>query len=311
MPKTLEVHRHFNLVEMQQEDPGVKAWLGQSYRGIGPYFDPTTKTTATGLTFEEQKILLPHYLGIESTDKDFRKTVVRFYDEFVTAVPKDGMTLNIELQDPTKPLSDDNLPINIKDFITWRHIKKHPDVAGNSSEARRIWGKRYYINDPDGVSIETTKLNDLEDKAIALYMRFKDDIIRTDQILTMLGVDIKNMKTSQKVLALKKKASKDAKITDQEQREAFERFITTVEDKDLEYKYLVQEMIGAQYLHKVGLNILYTETGEQVGENLEDAVLYFKNPKNSRELNLLRAEYQTKVKKGPEYLPKESQTVNE
>ena len=311
MAKTIEVHRHFNLVEMQQEDPGVKAWLGQSYRGIGPYFDAATKSTATGLTFEEQKILLPHYLGIEATDKDFRKTVVRFYDELVTSVPKDGITLNIGLEDPTKPLSDDNLPVNIKDFITWRHIRGHRDVAHTLDEAKREWGKRYYIHDPDGVSVETTKLNDLEDRAIALYMRFKDDIIRTDQILTMLGVSIKGLKTNQKVLALKKKASNDPKLSDTEQRAAFERFISTVEDRDLEYKYLIQEMIGAQYLTRVGNNILYAESGEQIGVSLEDAVLYFRNPMHSRELNLLRAEYQTKVKKGIEYLPKENPVVEE
>lgn len=305
--KIIEVHRYFNLVEMQQEDPEVKAWLGQSYRGIGPYFDRNTKATATGLDFTEQKLLLPEHLGIEETDKDFRKSVIRFYDEFVTAVPKDGLKLNISLEDDSQPLSKGNMPVSIKDYITWRHIRNHNDVAKDKAEAERYYGKRYYIFDPEGVSQEATKLNELEDKAMEIYMRFKDDVIKTDQILTMLGTNITGMKNAQKVLKLKEYSQKNHKLNDVEQRESFNRFIKTATDKELEFKYLIREMIGAQYLYQVGTNILKTESGEQIGVNMDDAVLFYKNPKNSRELNLLKAEYNHKVKKGAAYLPKEAQ----
>lgn len=301
--KVIEVHRHFNLVEMSQEDPEVKAWLGQSYRGIGPYFEG--KTTATGLTFEEQKYLLPELLGIEPTDKDFRKTVVRFYDELVTSIPKEGLKLQISLENDDQELSATNMPLNIKDYIVYRHIKRHPNVAKTKAEAEMLYGKRYYIVDPDGVSQEAVKINDLEDTAFAVYSKYKDDAIKIDQILTMLGVNIKGMKQEDKVLKLKSYAKKDNTLNDHNQKSAFERFIKTAEDKNLEYKYLIQEMIGAQYLARVGNNIVYAETGKKIGDNMEDAVLFFKNLKNSRELNLLKAQYQLLIKKGDEYLPKE------
>jgi hypothetical protein len=70
-------------------------------------------------------------------------------------------------------------------------------------------------------------------------------------------------------------------------------------------------MIGAQYLRRVGMNIVYTETGDKVGDNIDDAVLFFKNPKNSRALNLLKAEYQAKIKKGKDYLPKEDPATSQ
>jgi hypothetical protein len=302
MSKIIEIHRYFNLVEMQQSDPEVKAWLGQSYRGIGPYFKD--KATATGLSFEEQRFLLPELLGIEHTDKDFRRTVNKFFDELVTSVPKEGLKLQIGLEDDSRPLASDNMPINIMDYIRFRHLRGHRDVAMNESEAAKTFGKRFYIVDPEAVSSSATSLNTLEDKTIVVYMKFKDDRIKTDQILTMLGVNIKNMRPEEKVLKLKELSQKNNKLNDYEQKEAFERFLAVAEDKDLEYKYLIQEMIGTQYLKRVGNNILYTESGKKVGDNLDDAVLYFKNPKNSRELNLMKAEYNTKVKKGDAYLPK-------
>ncbi len=304
MSKIIEVHRHFNMVEMSQEDPEVKAWLGQSYRGIGPYFKD--KATATGLSFEEQRLLLPELLGIESTDKDFRRTVNRFFDELVTSVPKEGLKLQIGLEDDSRPLGEGNMPLNIMDFIKYRHIRGHRDVALSGSEAQKTFGKRFYIHDPESVSQGAISLNKLEDDAMVVYMKYKDDAIKTDQILTMLGVNIRYLKHDDKILKLKELSQKNHKFNDMEQKDAFDRFIKISQDKDLEYKYLIQEMIGAQYLKRVGNNILYTESGKTVGVNMEDAVLYFKNPKNSRELNMMKSEYNAKVKKGDAYLPKDN-----
>lgn len=302
--KIIEVHRYFSLVEMQQDDPEVKAWLGQTYRGIGPYFKD--KITATGLSFEEQKILMPSIIGIEYSDKDFRKSVVRFFDELVTSVPKDGLKLQIGLEDSTKPLSENNMPLHPMDYIRYRHLKEHRDVAANRQEAEKGFGKKYYILDPEEVSKKALDINTLEDTCTELYMRFKDDNIKVDQILTMLAVNITKMKPEEKILKLKFFAQKNPKLNVSEQREAFEKFKTIATDKDLEYKYLITEMIGAQYLKRVGNAIYYNESGKPIGDRMEDAVSYFKNPKNSRELNLLKAEYSTKIKRGDEYLPKEN-----
>lgn len=302
--KTIEVHRYFNLVDMAQEDPEVKAWLGQSYRAIGPYFKD--KATATGLSFAEQRMLLPELIGIEDTDKDFRKAVNKFFDEILTPVPKDGLKLNISLENDDQPLSNENKPIHPLDYIRYRHLIGHPDVGKDKNDAERNYIKRYYLVNPEGVSKDAVAINDLEDNAFVVYSKYKDDPIKVDQILTILGTKIKTLKHDEKVLLLKEYAKKQSKYNEHEQKAAFEKFVKTAEDKDLEYKYLIEEMIGAQFLQRVGNNIIYKESGEQIGESLQDAVLYFKNAKNSRALNLLKAEYRVKVKKGDSYLPGEN-----
>lgn len=306
--KVVEVRRHFSLVEMSQEDPEVKAWLGMSYRAIGPYFKD--KATATGLSFEEQRLLLPELLGIEASDKDFRKVVTKFYDEFVTPISKDGLKLQVGLQDENAPLSDTNKPINLNDFIKYRHISGHNEVAKNKTEAEQIFGKRFYIFDPDKVSNDAVAINTLEDQAVSVYFQHKEDKIKIDQILTILGVNIKSMKHEDKVLKLKSFATRDPKLNEIEQKESFDRFIKIAQDRDLEYKYLIQEMIAIQYLTRAGNNIVYSETGKSLGENMEDAVLQLRNPKFSRDLNLMKAQYLQKVKGGSQsYLPKEDETA--
>lgn len=301
--KVVEVHRHFNMLALAQNDPEVQAWYGQAFRAIGPYFD--NKAPGSGLTFAEEGILLPEVIHMEYSDKDFRRAVTTFYHEFITRVPKEGIKLHVSLQDDSKPLSKDNLPVNIKDYLSFRHLLKHPEVAPDQATAEKMYTCKFYLVDPEGVSKEAVKINELEDQATVIYMKYKDDAIKLDQILTMLGVNIRGLKNDQKVLKLKEFAKKDPKLNEYEQRAEFDRFIKVAEDKDLEYKYLIQEMIGAQYLRRVGTSIAYEESGETIADDMEGAVIFFKNPKNSRELNLLKSEYMLKVKKGEEYLPKE------
>lgn len=304
--KTIKIQRHFNMIEMSQEDPEVTAWLGQAYKAIGPYFDNGGKSVGKGLTFEEQKLLLPDLLGVEPHEREWRNKVDTFYHEFLTKIPKQGLELHISLQDDNAPLSTTNMPQNLMDYIRMRHIMSHPQVGKDQADAEKHQHKRFYIVDPDNVAKGAIDVNTLEDKATVVYMKYKDDQIKIDQILTVLGVNIKSMKHEDKVLKLKSFVKKDSKFNEIEQTESFQRFIEAAEDKDLEYKYLIQEMIGAQYLQRVGNNIIYKESGKKIGDNLQDTVLYFKNPKNSRDLNLLKAEYQLKIKKGDKYLPKEN-----
>lgn len=309
--KIVEVHRNFNMLALAQNDPEVKAWYGQAYRNIGPYF--AHKTSASGLTFEEQKVLMPIVLGIEPTDKEFRRAVTDFYHNFGTKVPQDGVKLQVSLEDDSKPLAADNLPQNINDYLSYKHLLEHRDVAIDKSLAEREYNKKFYILDPDGVTKDAIQINDLEDKATVVYMKFKEDSIKLDQILTMLGVNINKMTSDAKLLKFKTLSKKNEDFNEVEQREAFNKFITTSEDKDLEYRYLIQEMIGAQYLKRVGTAIHYNESGDVIGQDMDAAVMYFRNAKNSRELNLMRAEYITKLKKGEAYLPKEAKAekINE
>jgi len=312
MSKIIEVHRHFNLVEMQQEDPSVKAWLGEAFKPIGPYFEPGGKAVGSGLDFKEQALLLPQQLGIEKGDKDFRRAVTNFYHELLTNVPKDGLKLEVGLEDDKKPLAEDNMPLNIREYIIYRHLIKHPHVALDKATAEKEIIKRFYIIDPNKVTASINQINKTEDEALGLYFKHKDNPLKVDQILTMMGVTIKNMKREQKVLKLKELASKTAGLSPQDQAEQFAAFITTCNDPDLETKFLIQELIGATYLKQIGTAILINESKESLGENMEEAVHFLQNPKNSKTLNVLKAEYQFKVKKGKDYeVPKVAEVKEE
>jgi hypothetical protein len=302
MSKTIEVKRSLTFGEMSQEDPQVKAWFDQSFRPIGPYYKG--KTVGTGLSFEEQKILLPLHLSIESNDKGFRLAVTDFYHNILTRVPIEGLELEIGLEDDSKPLSEDNMPLNLKDYITYRHIIGHLHVAKDEDEAQReSITKKFYLVDTAKISAAAVAVSDLEDKAIAVYFEHKDNLIKVDQVLTMSAVDIRSLSSKDKQIKFKQLATKDTTISGADQVAALNKFIDLCKDEDLPLKYMVEELIGAQILERVGASILYRETGSVLGDNMREAVLHLKSAKNSKMLNILKAEYQVKVKKESSLAP--------
>lgn len=296
MSKIVFLHRKLSFAQMSHTDADVLDYYNQAFKAVSPYWKG--KVVGTGLTPNEQKWLMPHVHGVETTDKDFRKATELYFHEILTKIPPKGLKLEIGLDDPTAPLGPDNLPISIIEFITYRHALGHPNVALTKEEADRLPTKHFYIVDPDQVSDSGIRLNDLEDKAISCYFKYKDDEVKVDQILTMMGTSIKGLSIADKVLKFKEFSKKKEGKGDGEQQVEFQRFIDVCEDADLMLKYLIQEMIGAQILERAGTTIMVKESGEVLGGNGKEAVLFLKNPKNSRVYNMLRAHYETIVKRG-------------
>lgn len=296
MSRLIIIHRKLSFSQEAHNDPEVLDWFNQSLKTIGPYWKG--RVVGTGLTYQEQRLLLPYVIGVEAEDKDFRKQVELYYHEILTKVPPQGLKLEIGLEDDSQPLSDHNLPLNIQQYVIYRHAIGHPKMAQNLSEAERNPIKSLYIHDPEQVSNTDIQLSILEDQAIASYFKYKDDEVKVDQILTMLGVSVKGLSLPEKAIRLKGFTKKDAAKGDLENQADFTRFIDICEDPDLMLKYLIQEMVGAQILERQGTTIFIKESGEPLGANAKEAVLFLKNPKNSRIYNMLRGHYETVVRKG-------------
>lgn len=310
MSKIKKIFRSLNVMEIAQNDPEVRRWLGAAFKSIGPYFK--NKAVGTGLSFDEQKLLLPDYLSIEVGDREWRKTIENHYHNIYTRVDEDGLVLETGLENDDEPLSASNLPLVPKDYITWRHIIDHPEIAKNKVEAGRYQDKKFYIHDPEAISEENIELAGYSDKAMQIYFQFRDDEIKIDQILTLMGARTENLKLEEKQLQLRALALPKHGDNEYMQKESLKRFIKIAEDKEVEMKFLIKELVGIQYLRQVGAQgYVFAETGAKVGDSLEEAVLFFNNPKNSKELNMAKAQYMTKSKRinKQDLLPKEVQTL--
>lgn len=304
--KTIIIHRVISFAQASHTDQDVLDYFNQAFKAISPYWKG--KIVGTGLTVQEQRVLMPYLHGVEPNERDFRKRTEDYFHEISSKIPPiTGLKLEIGLEDDNEPISAENLPLNIKDYVTYRHAIGHPKMAMSLDEAERDPTKSFYVLDPNKIADVSLKLNEAEDKALACYFKYKDDEMKLDQILTMLGINIKEKTYAEKVLAFKKASRKDATKGEHEQQSLLVRFVEVCEDADLMLKYLIHEMIGAQVLEKQGTTIFFKEEGRAIGANIKEAVAHLKNPKNSKDYNILRAQYENIVRKGSS-LPAISET---
>lgn len=296
MSKIVFVHRLISFAQAAHTDKDVQQWFGSSFQAIGPFWKG--KTVFTGLTSLEQKILMPHLHSTEYSDKDFRKKTEDYFVNILTKIPANGLKLEIGLEDDGAAISETNMPVNIENYVAYKHLKNYPLVAPSKDEAEKDPTKKFYIFDPAASTKTNVDLNKIEDGAIKAYFDFKDDVMKVDQVLTMLGFDIRRLTSEGKTIKLKELAKRPNGKSEEEQKAALEKFINICNDKDLGVKFLIHELVGAQVLQKVGTNILDKETGNSIGDNLQDAVLYLTNPKNSKDYNVYRAKYDNLISKG-------------
>jgi len=58
-------------------------------------------------------------------------------------------------------------------------------------------------------------------------------------------------------------------------------------DKNLEIQAEIEEMVEKSVLRRIGNQVIFQD--ETIGDDLTDAVIFFKNAKNSGQVNIMRA----------------------
>lgn len=256
-------------------------------RSIGSYFAKDSDRPGTGLTIGEENLLLPHVLNIPTTDRDFRQRVTDYFHEIHTRVKgsEEGTPLEIGLEyGNDKPISTDgvtlsNPPLNVAQYIAYRHAMSHPEVALSKEAGQGNPLKAYYIFDPQAVTGSNISISDTKDSAFEAYLEVKKDGKKVDMYLTLLGVRHYNMSQGDKILRLRKEAEAKPKA-----------FLAIHADKDKELYYFIDQCIDAKVFKTVGTRILIAESVEEIGRDKQAAMLYLKDAKNNKTLLTMKAQ---------------------
>jgi len=271
---------------------GLDDFFAQSTKSIGSYWESTSsKKTGTGLSISEQNLLMPEMIDLSTEDKDFRKKVKEFFDEINTKIPhKEGLKLEIGLSvDNDKPVSKDNLPISIMDYIRWRHALGHPEVADNKDEAMGNQLISYYIFDPEGLKAKNQDLIDARDTAMEYYLLLKKDKEKLDNFLAMLGEDPRGFEDQQEKLDFL------TNIINSRETEKVNDFVTLYEDPKLENKSLLEKMVLTGVLKRVGPRYIVAETDAILGNSQEEALFEIEDQKNEQLMVALKTLLQEKM----------------
>ena len=301
--KIIEIKRHYGFVQAANANEEVKGYFDMAYKAVGAYYKDFGKVHASGLSRAEENLLMPELLGVYPEDrKEFRTAVNDYFKNMNTKIPAEGLKLEIGFEGSNslglidkdgKPTG--NMPIKISDYVRYKHAVGHPKVADTLEAAERMGQlAEFYLVDRVEESKKRSSINKLEDDAMQKYYEVKEDNFKIDQMLVNLGVAIKTLDKGEKEVKLKQLATIDSEQTDTANKNRLKRFIDLAEDKNLELKYRITEMIRVGILNRVHTKILDPESGETLGANLQETVGWFKDKSNNQDVNTYNASLEHK-----------------
>lgn len=292
--KLITIMRANNFVQEAQDQTQVADWMSMSAKNVGPYFQSyVSRIIGSGLTFEEQKLLMPHLIPVPATDPTFPKAVFDFFNGLVTKIPfTGGKTLQIGLKVTNdEPVSAENMPLEIEDFVRYRHAKGHPWMANNIKDAQGNQLKFFYMDDPDATHKEEADKMALEDKADGIWLKIREQNGKVGMLLTLMGTDERDFvgmrnEDSRKRTALKALISKNPG-----------KFLDIYEDQHFESKYWLKAMVNANVVKRVGEAYVYGDNSTLIGRTETEAILFLENPEKEDVVTMLKGNTQDVLKK--------------
>jgi len=259
---------------------------------IGPAFSSNGKT-ATGLSLDEVKLLMPKVINIPESDNSFYQEVERYFANLSFDVPKTGVQLEIGVD-------SNKMPVNVEDFVKYRFALANPLVAGHGNKPNR--SHRFVIVDIAAAKEAEYETLKLQKEAYKEFIKLTGDTDRMDMVLRVFNVNPKKLDTEDKELRLEKILKSDpagflsiAKLDTEDKELRLEKilksdpagFLSIATNKDLEIISMINECISKEVLRKVGNAIFNAD--ENIGNNMDEAVLYLKDKQNSGVYTMLKA----------------------
>lgn len=229
------------------------------------------QTPLSGLTREEEIKYVSGMIGYGKDSPNFERELRKYWANFFLEVPQDGKTLNITT-------TEDGEPVNLQDWIVYRWIQRHPLVADDYEQFKANPTMMFYIRDPE---VEKDKRSGARQSRTDAYKEFialssKKDDDKIDRIIRILsGANPDRMDSDEKRNYLENQIADDP-----------DAFLKVAQDKDLDTRAEIDEMIEKGVLRRVGNHILFVD--DPIGHSMEEAILFFKNPKESQTISIMK-----------------------
>lgn len=286
--RIVEIRRknHFNNDQKKE----YEQYSRDFHRSVGAYWKKGSNRSGSGLSFEEEDLLMPEVLDVDAKDREFRKKVAAYFDAIDTDVPHAGKKLEAGLLNNDKPLAADNMPIEPEQYIRWRHATSHPQMAENKLAADRDQTKFFYFFSGEDEMDDQYELTKIKDAAMAEYLSSKGDIKKVIMVLELLAVPkVGEMTDKARLVAFKQEAEKQPVL--------FHKYCI---DKDLKDKYTINLLVSAGVLQKTNAGIpeyLSEESGKPLAKGIKAMVAWWNNPENSKDVQIFKAQYRAKTTK--------------
>ncbi len=240
---------------------------GAVYKGINP---------------QEEVLLMPHILGLSADNSTFISESNSYFSDTKRIVPETGIKLCISLVDDDKPLSKDNMPISVEDYVFYRYCLGFPTVGKTKEELN--WNNKalFYIYSEEEQIKKDSITSDSIVQAIREFTKIEENEYVMENVIRVISGQNKGKRGFEIPIQNLSKLTKEQKktILVSVAKETPKLLIKAVEDKDLEKKAEIYQLLDNNIIEQVGNSYIYS--GEEIGRNIDQVVAFIKAASNSK-----------------------------
>lgn len=225
-----------------------------------------------GVEGDEEAALLKNFIDVPATHQEWPAKTKDFWASLSLKVPFEGAELEIGTY-------DNGSPINTMDYIYYKWCLKHRHVAMSEEEMTSDPLKRFYIYDPHKDLLKKNAKVQIKKDADKEFIKLTGNIDKMKMLLRVL-VDGDPQRMSDMEI---ENSLYDYKGSNPE------KFLKYCMDDNLDMQAEIEEMIAKDVLRRIGNQVIFQD--ETIGEDIRDAIIYFKNKKNSGQVNTMRARF--------------------
>ena len=282
------IRRKQTNIEKVQKD--IPEYIARSKKFASAYWESKdSRVVGSGLTESEKKLLLPDIIGVMPDEREWKAKSIEFYTELATNIPAgEGQKLEIGLEkDNSKPVSENNMPLNLMDYIRYRHIKDNPKTAASQEEAKGNMLKEFYIFDPNAERLATNKKIADRDEANAKYASIKGKPDMVNALLISYGVNPDMILEADRVTELSERVQKNPEI-----------ILTAMKDESLLKRATIRSMVEYKILVILDSAYYIASDKTKIGSNEDETIIWFSDSeKNGNTITLLLGLLQEAKKK--------------
>ena len=223
-----------------------------------------------GLDGEEENKILGKIMDVPPGHEKWPEKTKDFWASLNLKVPFEGVELDIGTD-------ESGMPYNVMDYIYYQWCKKHKQVAASEDEMRTNGEKKFYIYDSQKDLLKKNARVQIKKEADKEFIKLNDNKDKM-KLLTRVLMNTDPSRLSELEL--------ENTLYDYKEANA-EKFLASCKDENLEIRAEIEEMVEKGVLRKIGNQLIHED--ETIAEDNKNAIVYFKNKKNSGQVNAMRA----------------------
>lgn len=242
-----------------------------SVKSLDLPIDPARRSRVNIFKDEEEQEFFEKKFNLPPGSMSIYDRNNKFWNEYRVVIPDDGIVLNLN---------------NISDLLKYKVLQANDHIVARSWNERNDDARfKFALVEEGSENIELNKTQDIKKKAYVFIGKIEDSVDKMIDVLNVFGKKIDRRK-GVSIDFLKAELYKIVEDNTQ-----VERLISIAEDKDFEYRVIIDKALSVKALYRIGKNGYKLPKGEEaIAEDTKEMIDWLKDQKNHLKVETIKAQ---------------------